>query len=71
MSIKLFKKLMTRFEHYICTNFGISEESHGGRHDPLGGLGQGIMISGSSNRGMSSFIFKALEDKGVGFRNAC
>ena len=46
LAIKLFTKVILRFEHRICTNFGFSEESYGGRNDPLGGLGQGIMLLG-------------------------
>ena len=38
MAIKLFTKVILRFEHCIHTNFGISEESCGGINDPLGGL---------------------------------
>ena len=39
MAIKVFTKVMPLFEHYMCTNFGISEESCGGINDPLGDLG--------------------------------
>ena len=39
LAIKLFTKMMPRFEYCICTNFGISEEYYEGRNDPLGGLG--------------------------------
>ena len=61
MSIKLFTKITPRFEHCMCTNFGISEETHGGRNDSLGGLGQGMVSPGSANRKMSCFIFKSLK----------
>ena len=62
--IELFSKMMPRFEHYICTNFGISDQLCGGRGNPLGGLGQGIVILDWRNRCMCSFTFKALEEKG-------
>ena len=52
---------MLRFEHYMCAHFEISEESCGGRNDPLEGLGKGMVLSGSTNRDMSYFMFKALE----------
>ena len=39
LAIKLFTNVTQRFEHCIHNNFGISEESCGGRHDPVGGLG--------------------------------
>ena len=39
------------------------------RNDPLGGLGQGMVMSGSANRDMFCFMFKSLEEKGHGFRN--
>ena len=38
MAIKLSTKITRRFEHFTCTNFGISEETCGGKNDPLGGL---------------------------------
>ena len=57
-----------RFEH-MRTNFGISEESHGGRDEPIGGLGKVLVMSGSTNRDISCFVFKLLEEKGHGFRN--
>ena len=62
--------MISRFENWICTNFGISEESHGGRNDPLGGLAQGMTLSGSTNGDISCFIFKTLEENGFGFSNA-
>ena len=68
-AITLFKKAIPRFENCKCTNFGISEESYGGRNDPLGGLGQGMVLSGSIKRDMSCFMFKSLEEKWNGFRN--
>ena len=39
LAIKITTKLIPRFEHCICTNFGISDESCGGRNDHVGGLG--------------------------------
>ena len=66
----MFTKVMSRFEHCICTNFGISDACYGGRTAPLGGLIQGMILSGSSNRYISFFVFKALEKKGLGFRNS-
>ena len=35
MAIKLFAKVIPRFEHCTLTNFVISKETHGGRNDPL------------------------------------
>ena len=64
MAITLFAKVMPRFENCIHTNFGIIEESCGGRYDPLERLGQCIMLQGSSNREIHCFMFKALEEKG-------
>ena len=69
IAIKLFIKVIPWFEHCTHTHFGISEESYGDRNDPLGGLGQGMALSGSANRDMSCFMFKALEEKGHGFKN--
>ena len=39
------------------------------RNDPLGGLGQGMVMSGSANRDMFCFMFKSLEEKWHGFKN--
>ena len=64
MAIELFTKVTSRFEHCIGTNFGIGEESYGSIGNPLGGLGQGIVILDWRNRCMCSFTFKALEEKG-------
>ena len=61
LAIKLFTKVIPRFEYRICINFGISEASHGGGNDLLGGLGQGMIIPGSSNRDIYFFALKALE----------
>ena len=69
MAIKLFTKVIPRFEHCIHTNFGISEESCGGRNYHLWVLGKGMVLSGSENRDMSYFMFKALEWKVHGCRN--
>ena len=46
LAIKICTKVTPRFEHCTCTNFRINDESHGGRNDPLRGLGQGRMLSG-------------------------
>ena len=35
MASKLLTKVIPRFEHFMHTNFGISEETHGGKNDPL------------------------------------
>ena len=69
LAIKLFTKVTSQFEYWICTDFGISKKLHGGRCDPLGGLGQGMILSGSNNRDISSFIFKSLEEKRCWFSN--
>ena len=60
---------MPRFEHCTCTNFGIREEICGGRNDPLRDLGQRMVLSGSENRDMPCFAFKALKGKGHGLKN--
>ena len=69
LTVKLFTKVMPRFEHHIHPNFGISEEFYGGCYDPLGGLRQGVILLGSNIRGKSFLIFKKLEEKGFGFSN--
>ena len=69
MAIKLFTKVIPRFEHCIHTNFWISEGSYGGRNDPLGSLGKRMELSGSTKRDISCFMFKALEEKWHGFIN--
>ena len=69
LGIKLFTKVTPRFEYWICTNFGISDESYGFRNYPLEGLGKGIILSESRNRHMSFFTPKELEEKGLGFSN--
>ena len=69
LSIKLFAKVKPRFEHYVYTNFGISEEFYGVNYDPLGGLVQWMVISGSNHRDKSCFMFKTSEYKGFVFSN--
>ena len=63
LTIKLLRKATLRFENCTHTNFGISEEFYGRRCDPLGGLGQGMMLSTSSNRRKCFCVPKALEEK--------
>ena len=69
LNIALLTKVTLRFEYRICTNFGISNESHWGRNDPLGGLRQGMIIAGSNNMHMFCFMLKVLEEKVFVFRN--
>ena len=38
-AIMLFTKIIPVFNHYICTGFGISEESYGGIEQKLAGTG--------------------------------
>ena len=68
IAIKLCAKVMPHFEHRMHTNFGISEEKFSSTNNSLGYLGQGMALSGSANRDMSCFMFKALEEKGHGFK---
>ena len=61
-AINLFAKIIQHFEHHTYTNFGISDEFCSGHYDPLGGLGQGMILLGSNNRDKSCLIFKKLEE---------
>ena len=45
--IKLISKIGETFKHFVCTGFGISSKTYGGKHDKLVGTGQGNMVSGA------------------------
>ena len=47
MSIKLLTKITPWLNYFTNTNFRISEETHGGRNDPLVGLWQGMVLYGA------------------------
>ena len=57
-AIKLFTNVTILFEYYIHTHFDFSYEFYGGHYDPFGGLGQGIILSGSNKRDESYVILK-------------
>jgi len=46
-SATLFAKLIPRFEHKLCSSYGISEIVYGGEVDLLGGSGKGNFLSGA------------------------
>ena len=52
-AIKLFTKIMLRFEYHTRTNIGINDKFYGSHCDPLEGLGKLIILSGSNNRDKS------------------
>jgi len=60
-SATLFAKLIPRFEHKLCSSYGISEIMYGGEVDLLGGSGQGNFSSRTTCREQSCIIFKQLE----------
>jgi len=66
-AIKVISDIVSTFKHFICTGFGISKESYGGKYEKLVGMGQGNMLSGAVCRDQSYIVFKHLErlKKGV------
>ena len=64
--VKLLTKFLPVMNHHTCTNYGISEESHGSNSCKLGGTGQGNSVSGAMCRCTSCLIFKKLEDQNLG-----
>ena len=46
-AIKVISDTVSIFKHFICTGFGISKESYGGKYEKLVGMGQGNMLSGA------------------------
>ena len=69
MEIKLLTKVTPRFEHCICTSFGISEEPHGVEMVLQEAQDNEWCYWRSTNKDMSCFIFKELEDDGYVIRN--
>ena len=64
--IKIIASAITKFNHFICTNFGISKESYRGRGEELGDNSQGNIFAIAANRDQSCFGFKQLEDQNLG-----
>ena len=52
-------------QHYICTSFGISNQSYGGIDDPHAGTGQGNIASGDICRNKSCLVIKYIEKKNL------
>ena len=48
-TMKLFTKGTQRFEHNVNTRHGISDEYCGEYYDPMGGLGQDLMLVDTIN----------------------
>ena len=49
-SIKTIANVITKFKHYIYTNFGISPIFYGGPGSELAGNGQGNLFAGAACR---------------------
>ena len=64
--MKLYTKLMPRFERYISTGYGISDDYYGGEYQQLAGTGQGNKFSGDMYRDVSCIIIKVIENKRLG-----
>ena len=62
-----FEKVLPMINHYVCTNFGISNKTYGSKYETLGGTGQGNSVSGSICRDTTCIIFKHLEDRKLEF----
>ena len=66
--IKLIIKTIRNFRHYLCTNFGISQNYYGGELDNLAGTGQGNTISGNHCRDVSCIIIREIEKQNLGMQ---
>ena len=66
-AIKVICDTVSKFKHFTCTGYGISNEYYGGDLESLTGTGQGNMLSGAVCRDQSCFVFKKVErmKKGV------
>ena len=64
----LISRTIPSFNHYLCTNYGISDKSYGGIHDQLAGTGQGNSISGNHCRDVSCIIVRSIENKNLGMK---
>lgn len=62
----IFSKLVPRFQHQLCTSYGVSDIVYGGDEDILGGSGQGNVVSGNMCRDQSCIIFRKLEKDKLG-----
>ena len=60
-AINMITKTVLTFRHFVCTGFGISKESYGGKYEKLIGTGQGNMVSGAICRDQSCLVFRKLE----------
>ena len=66
LGIKLIAKILPRFEHHICTSFGISEQCYGRKIKRLGGIGQGNQFSGNYSRDSLYLIIRSIEQEKLG-----
>ena len=65
-ALQLIAKVMQRFERHANARHRISEEYYGVDCDPMGGLYQGLSLSGTSNREKLCFMLKNWQMKGMG-----
>jgi len=59
--IKVICNTVSKFKHFTCTGYSISNEYYGGDFESLTGTGQGNMLSGAVCRDQSCLVFKKLE----------
>ena len=62
----IFSEVVPRFNHQLCTSYGVSNIIYGGDKDILGGSGQGNVGSGNICRDQSCIIFRKLEKENIG-----
>jgi len=65
-AIKVFSKTIESLRHRVCTSFGMSDKSYGGRGFSLVGTGQGNILLGAICRDQSCLIFKIMENRKLG-----
>jgi len=58
---KLMQTVLPIIKHYMSTDFGISSNSYGDKLNPLGGMGQGNLVSEAICRDTLCLIFRYLE----------
>ena len=62
----LLAKVLSYFQHFIYTEFSISQNTYGSEDDDHGGIGQGNLFSGESCKVKSYLIFRNIEEKELG-----
>ena len=66
--IKVICNTVSKFKHFTCIGYGISNEYYGGDFESLTGTGQGNMLSGAVCRDQSCLVFKKTRKNEKGSR---